>query len=111
MTVERSFEPGDKVLVFVPNEGNSLQSKYVGPLKVLKKVNKVNYIVETPGKRKPSKLIHINMMKAFLEREPENSLADRSRIKAINVTNIVNNAEIKINEPSVYLCINLANRS
>ena len=58
----REYKSGDKVLVLLPLRGNRLQTKYHGPYKVLKKVNNLDYIVETPDRRKPSQLCHINML-------------------------------------------------
>ena len=61
----REHKPGDKVLVLLPLRGNPLQAKYHRHYKVLKTVNDLDYIVETPDGRKPSQLCHINMSKAY----------------------------------------------
>ena len=49
---DRNFEPGDKVLTLLPIPGRPLQARYYGPCTVDKKLSDVNYIVNTPGRRK-----------------------------------------------------------
>lgn len=41
----RIFQPGDKVLVFLPVPGQPLQAKYSGPYEIENKINDLNYIV------------------------------------------------------------------
>ena len=48
----RVFKPGDKVLVLLPVQGNTLQARYHGPYKVLKRVGDLDYVIETPDRRK-----------------------------------------------------------
>ena len=68
-TQERSFEVGQKVLVFLPLQHDPLKAKYFGPYKILKKINDVNYVLDTPDRRKKNRLCHINMLKEYFERE------------------------------------------
>jgi len=63
------FNPGDKVLVLLPIHGHPLQARYSGPFVVEKRVNDVDYVIKTPGRRKDSRLCHINTLKAYMERE------------------------------------------
>ena len=44
----------------------SLQVKCMGPHTGLKRVSNLNHIVENKGKLKPSKLVHINLLKTFI---------------------------------------------
>ena len=46
--------------------GRPLQARYYGPYTVEKKLSDVNYIVNTPGRRKQKQLCHINMLKSTL---------------------------------------------
>ena len=46
------FKSGDKVLVLLPVQGNTLQAKYHVPYKVLKRVGDLDYVIETPNRRK-----------------------------------------------------------
>ena len=70
-SIMRSFKPGDKVLLFLPTPGNALQSNFMGPYVVAKKLTSLNYVVHTPDRRKDSQLVHINIMKPYHSREPE----------------------------------------
>ena len=49
---ERKFMPGDRVLALLPIPGKPLQARYYGPYTVDKQISDVNYIVNTPGRRK-----------------------------------------------------------
>ena len=74
-SVMRSFKPGDKVLLFLPTPGNALHSKFMGPYVVAQKLSPLNYVVHTPDRRKDSQLVHINLMKPYHSREPEDDLS------------------------------------
>ncbi|KAK7918866.1 hypothetical protein WMY93_010150 [Mugilogobius chulae] len=65
----RQFEVGDKVLVFLPLLGSSLQARYSGPYTIQKKVNERDYIVATPDRTRRNRLCHVNMLKPYFERE------------------------------------------
>ena len=66
---ERSFQPGDRVLALLPMPQNPLQAKYYGPYTVDRKINDLNYIINTPGRRKQNQVCHINMLKEYIERD------------------------------------------
>ena len=72
-TKERTFKPGDKVLVFLPMPNDTLKARYFGPYKILEKFNDVNYLIETPDRRKRNRLCHINMLKEYHDRDNEAS--------------------------------------
>ena len=80
--LDRNFEPGDKVLALLPIPGNPLQAAYYGPYTVCKKLSDVNYIFNTPGRRKQKQLCHINMLKKYIDR-------DSSVISLVNLVNTV----------------------
>ena len=65
----RCFEPGNRVLVLFPVVGNPLQVKYSGSKKVVKKISETSYLVKTPGRRKETQVCHINMLKAYHEKQ------------------------------------------
>ena len=65
---ERKFMPEDRVLALLPIPGKPLQARYYDPNTVDKKINDVNYIVNTPGRRKQKQLCHDNMFKQYIDR-------------------------------------------
>ena len=52
----------------MPIPAKLLQAIYDGPYTVDKKLSDVNYIVNTPGRRKQKQLCHINMLKKYIDR-------------------------------------------
>ncbi|XP_047478502.1 uncharacterized protein LOC125031660 [Penaeus chinensis] len=71
----RVFSPGDKVLLFLPIPGNPLKSKFIGPYVVSHKVSDYNYVVQTPDRRKDTQLVHINLIKSYIDRQPKEDFA------------------------------------
>ncbi|XP_066940971.1 uncharacterized protein [Macrobrachium rosenbergii] len=83
---KRSFNPGDRVLVLLPIPGNPLRAQFSGPWKILKKCNDVNYNIETPGKRRKTRICHINMLKPFISRNLDDvEVVDTDPVSLINV--------------------------
>ena len=66
---ERKFMPGDRVLALLPIFGKPLQARYYGLYTVDKKISDVDYIVNTPGRRKQKQLCHVNMHKQYIDRD------------------------------------------
>ena len=66
---DRIFAPGDKVLALLQIPGRPLQARYYGSYTVDKKLSDVNYIVNTPGRRKQKQICHINMLKKYIDRD------------------------------------------
>ena len=64
----RSFVPGDKVLLLLPSESNKLMCQWQGPFKVKSKLNEVDYEIEFGG-RKPVRTFHVNMLRKWNERK------------------------------------------
>jgi len=63
----REFKPGDQVLAILPVPGNALHTRYSGPYVVERKVNALDYVILTPGRRKSRRLCHINMLKPYYQ--------------------------------------------
>ena len=61
--------PEDRVLALLPIPGKPLQTRYYGPYTVDKQISDVNYIVNTPGRRKQKQLYHVNMLKQYIDRD------------------------------------------
>ena len=70
-TTLRTFEPGGKVLIFLPIPGQSLSARYYGPYEIEWRQNELNYVVKTPHRRKPKQLCHINLIKVYHSRESD----------------------------------------
>ena len=80
--IDRKFEPSDKVLALLPITGRPLQARYFGPYTIDKKISDLNYIINTPGRRKNKQMCHVNMLKEYFDR-------DGSISKPITVVNTV----------------------
>ncbi|XP_063585382.1 uncharacterized protein LOC134762766 [Penaeus indicus] len=66
---KREFEPGQLVLLFLPLSKNALQSKYFGPYRIKERKGDVNYVIETPDRRRQERLVHVNLIKPYHNRE------------------------------------------
>ena len=66
--VSRTFKPVDKVL---PVPRRPLQAGYFGPY-IVKKMSDLNYVLQTPDRRKQKQLCHINMLKPYYSRKGDN---------------------------------------
>ena len=79
-TRERVFEVGDLVLALLPTPGSPFKAAFTGPLRVSRKVSDVNYLVETPCRRKKYQLCHVNMLKRYYNRDEAKPLACVNRV-------------------------------
>ena len=93
---ERKFMPGDRVLALLPISGKPLQAKYYGPYTVDKQISDVNYIVNTPGRRKQKQLCHVNMLKQYIDR-------DSSSVTPISVVSSVPQEQSEMNSEDMNL--------
>ena len=80
--IDRKFEPGAKVLALLPIPGRPLQARYFVPYTIDKKTSDLNYIINTPGRRKNKQMCHVNILKQYFDR-------DSSISKPITVVNTV----------------------
>ena len=88
---KRVLSPGDKVLVLLPSLANKLKLEWVGPYQVLRRLNDVKFEVETPGRCKKKKVVHINLLKKW--NEPQVNLLAVTEPKAEQTE------EDNVNEP------------
>ena len=65
---ERSFKPGDSVLIFLPIPGSVLQAKFTGPYAIEKKLSETDYVIRTPDRRRKTRVCHVNMLKPYVDR-------------------------------------------
>ena len=91
--IDRKFKPGDKVLALLQIPGRPLQARYFGPYTIDKKTSDLNYIINTPGRRKNKQMCHVNMLKQYFDR-------DSSISKPITVVNTIPQ-ESNVFEPEV----------
>ncbi|XP_037803946.1 uncharacterized protein LOC119598371 [Penaeus monodon] len=88
----RSFSPGEKVLVFLPVPGQSLKARYFGPCIVEKKLSDLNYVIQTPGKRKQSRVCHVNQIKKYVKRnDPPVDKCKDNAVMLNDVTKVIEN--------------------
>ena len=71
----RELEIGQRVLILLPTSTNKLLAEWKGPYTVLEKVSPVDYKIQM--NRKSSKVFHINMLKAYFEREESTGTQER----------------------------------
>lgn len=64
-TREREFAPDDQVLILLPTTQNRLMAKWQGPYRVLKKVGKVNYLIDMHDRSKRRRVYHVNLLKKW----------------------------------------------
>lgn len=61
----RSFQSGDQVLALLPIVGSPFQAKFAGPYTVARKISDLNYLINTPDRKKKTQLCHVNLLKPF----------------------------------------------
>ncbi len=101
----RSFQPGDKVLVLFPLQGNPFKARFFRPWKIERKVSDLNYVVKTPGrKKKKNQLCLINMLKPFHEREGGKENEVEKGVKSVNIVNVTTEVEEEWSEMKLSRC-------
>ena len=73
----KSFKLGDEVLVYLPIPESPLSSIYQGPYTISHRLDKLNYVIQTPDRHKDTQLVHINLMKLYRRRESADCLERR----------------------------------
>ena len=105
------FHPGDQVLVLLPIHGSPLQAQYCGPYTVEKKLSDVDYVINTPVRRKSKCLCHVNMLKPYHSKDNPTtcrpvanvaSVSDCSPDDSVNPSNIVEKS-MKLHNSNVLL--------
>ncbi|XP_063586255.1 uncharacterized protein LOC134763618 [Penaeus indicus] len=89
----RTFKEGELVLALLPIHKQPLCSKYHGPFRVLKRTSEVNYVIETPERRKKKRLVHVNLLKKYHSREDTGNDVDKAKVIALIVSNTCNISE------------------
>lgn len=63
--------------------GSALQARYSGPCEIKEKLNDRDDIVNTPDRRRRSRLCHINMLKPYLGREHAHLPPPEGSVKSV----------------------------
>ncbi|XP_016533291.1 uncharacterized protein LOC103146684 [Poecilia formosa] len=56
------------LLVLLPSDDSKLLAKWQGPYEVVRKIGPATYEVSTPGQLRPSRALHINLLKEWVQR-------------------------------------------
>ena len=64
---EREFHPADEVLVLLPTTTNKLLAQWQGPYRVLRRIGKVDYVIDMHDRRKRHRTFHVNMLRKWHE--------------------------------------------
>ncbi|KAK2908410.1 hypothetical protein Q8A73_009483 [Channa argus] len=65
---QRTFAPGQKVLVLLPTEDSKLVAKWQGPFEIQEQLGPTTYKVATPGHKHTTKILHENLLKEWVSR-------------------------------------------
>uniref|UniRef100_A0A8C6VTB1 Gypsy retrotransposon integrase-like protein 1 n=1 Tax=Nothobranchius furzeri TaxID=105023 RepID=A0A8C6VTB1_NOTFU len=66
---ERSFTPGQQVLLLLPTSENKLLAKWFGPYEITRKVGKLTDELFMPDRTKKYQTFHVNLLKEFQSRQ------------------------------------------
>lgn len=68
VAMSRLFAPGDQVLALIPLVSSPFQAKFLGPFTVVARVSAVNYHIAMPGRRRATRLCHVNLLQPYYQR-------------------------------------------
>ncbi|XP_066987487.1 uncharacterized protein [Macrobrachium rosenbergii] len=95
----REFNIGDQVLVYHPIPGAPLREKFMGPYTIASRPSKLNYIISTPDRRRPTQMVHVNLIKPY--RAPANVVSHiSSQTVSVDTTVQFKNQEVDEETPS-----------
>ena len=69
MASNRIFEVAQLVLIYISAEGEPLKPKLHGSYEIFQKLSPVNYLINTPDRRKKTLIYHINFIRPFHTRD------------------------------------------
>ena len=67
---ERSFQPGDQVLILLPTTANKLTAEWQGPYRITKRVGEVDYKIHLHDRKKKNRVYHVNMLRKWHAHDP-----------------------------------------
>lgn len=62
---DRSFEPGQEVLLLLPTSDSKLLARWQGPYQITRRLGRVTYELFMPDKGKKHQHFHVNLLKEF----------------------------------------------
>ncbi|XP_025116167.1 uncharacterized protein LOC112577326 [Pomacea canaliculata] len=83
-TKNRTFKPGDRVLVLLPSDHNKLLMHWKGPFAVRDVKGLNDYVVFIKGKEK---VFHANLLKRYIERDPDRAAENITEIAIASIAN------------------------
>lgn len=95
----RSFEPGEEVLLLLPTSENKLLAKWQGPYQVQRRVGPVTYEIKIPSRAQPLQVFHVNMLKKWHPRQPEEHADVAMLVRAVQ-------GEEEVDEQYLPTCLN-----
>ena len=96
----RSFEPGQEILALLPSPGNQLQAKYCGPYTILEKLGFVNYLIDTPNRRKQKSFCRVNMLMLYRRRD-EKQFPNSVNPITVSVATVVPENDVGVTIPAL----------
>ncbi|XP_068227998.1 uncharacterized protein [Palaemon carinicauda] len=95
----REFNIGDQVLVYHPIPGAPLREKFMRPYTIISRPSKLNYIISTPDRRRPTQMVHVNLIKPY--HAPANVVSHiSSQTVSVDTTVQLKNQEVDEETPS-----------
>ena len=98
----RSFELGQEILALLPLPGNPLQDKYCGPYTILEKLGYVDYLIDTPNRRKQNRVCHVNLLKLYMRRD-EKQFSHFSNTVPGNIATVVRENDVGVTIPALVI--------
>ena len=86
----------------LPLPGNQLQAKYCGPYTILVKLGPVDYLIDTPNRRKQKRVchVHVNLLKLY-RRKDEKLFPNSANAVTVNVATVVPENDVGVSIPAL----------
>jgi len=84
----------------LPLPGNPLQAKYCGPYTILEKLGPVDYLIDTPNRRKQKRVCHVNLLKLYRRRN-EKQFLNSAHTVPVNVATVVPENDVGVTIPEL----------
>ena len=88
------------MLALLSLPGNPLQAKYCGPYRILEKLGPVDYLTDTPSRRKQKRVCHVNLLKLYRRRN-EKQFPNSANAVTVNVATMVPENDVGVSIPAL----------